>query len=222
MAFKTIDVPEWNRIFDALKKAKTDYIMGLYPLRNLVLMEILMYYGKRIGEVAQITKEDIEPEKAVSTRENNFVKGWVRFHVEKKGKWAYSDKPIVPIIKDDLIRYWETIPAGARLFNVSTRQLRNLIHLFFWQYLFERKMKCSICGLEGLTRICACGGLCKKITRRPHVFRHASVTFWRKSMGLEPARLWHDHTDIRTTQSYGTYDTETLLDKMKENKMFFF
>lgn len=223
ISFKTDDVPQWGDIYDAFKKAKTDYVLGVFPLRNLILIEILTFYGRRIGEVAQLKKEDILPEQEFST-DLNYTVGGIRFPVEKsRDKYTpYSIKPLVLAVKQDILYYRNTLPNGAKLFNVSIRQMRNLIYNFFWKYLFNKSYKCKKCGIESHTKQCMyCGSSAKRLTRRPHVFRHSLVAFIRRSAGVEVAREWVDHINIMTTQAYGKYDIKDAYDKMKSINLFF-
>lgn len=228
--FKIDDVIPWHELYDGYKKARTDYVMGKYRLRDLVLIGLFLFYGRRIGEIHQLKKENINPKEQIYSKDKeDMIKGTIKFPVEKREKGMIHFLPLVPAIKSDLILYRDSLKPNAKLFKVTKRRIRDIVYSFFWEFVFKKRMICRKCGYERgydqyiFNKRCPLDGkLLRKKKRRPHVFRHALILFIRKSTGdIELAQKWVGHKSIQTTMSYGKYDATVIVDRLKETKLFF-
>ena len=123
---KLVDVPRYEAVIEAIKKAKKDVEKAKYKLRNLALISILTFSGCRLGEALKLKVEDID----VKNRT-------IRIVQEKKKKNFIR---IIPIPSkqfwDIMERYIKTIPFKSMLlFPITDRQARNIVYSFSQKYL---------------------------------------------------------------------------------------
>jgi len=120
--FKLDDVPAYEDLLRAVRRAYHDVNQAKYRLRDLALVAVLIYTGCRLGEVLSLTRDDIDFENKV-------------IHI-KQGK----DEPyrLVPIEADlfwtIMERYLRRL-TGDQLFTITERQARNIVYKFAKRYL---------------------------------------------------------------------------------------
>jgi len=128
-ALKLEDIPKFESVFNAIKKAYGDVKRGKYKLRDLALVSILTFTGCRLGECLKLKANDLDPKAKT-----------VRILQEKKG---YEHPRVVPIPNQ---LFWDVIEGYLRripskkdlLFPISERQARNVVYKFSKRYLGKR------------------------------------------------------------------------------------
>jgi len=123
--FKLDDVPPYEDLLRAVKRAYHDVNQAKYRLRDLALVATLVYTGCKLGEALSLTKNDID-------FKNRVVRVW-------QGK----EEPyrVVPVQADlfwtIMERYLRRV-AGDRLFEITERQARNIVYKFSARYLRKK------------------------------------------------------------------------------------
>mgnify|MGYP000672151730 CR=1 FL=1 len=128
---KIEDVPRYEALIEAIKRAYKDVVRGRYRLRDLALVAILSFTGCRLGEALRLTISDL-----------NFKARTIKIIQEKKRS---SFTRIVPIPSrlfwEIMERYISKIPySDMQLFEISDRQARNIVYKFTKRYL-KRKIR---------------------------------------------------------------------------------
>jgi len=120
--FKLDDVPPYEDLLRAVRRAYHDVNQARYRLRDLALVAVLIYTGCRLGEVLSLTRDDID-----------FENKAIRI---KQGK----EEPyrVVPVQADlfwtIMERYLRRL-TGDQLFTITERQARNIVYKFAKRYL---------------------------------------------------------------------------------------
>ena len=126
---KIEDVPRYEALIEAIKKAYRDVDRGKYRLRDLALIAILSFTGCRLGEALRLTTNDLDHKsKTVKIKQE-----------KKRGKFTR----IVPVPSrlfwEIMRRYMTRLPYGdTRLFEISDRQARNIVYKFTKRYLKKK------------------------------------------------------------------------------------
>ena len=128
---KLEDIPRYESLIEAVKKAKRDVDRARYKLRDLVLVSILVYTGCRLGEALNIRVEDLD-----------FEHRTVRIRQEKKQQEFIRIVPVVSSLFWEIMkRYTLRIPyKHEKLFLITDRQARNIVYKFTKRYL-RRKIR---------------------------------------------------------------------------------
>jgi len=126
---KLEDIPRYESLIFALKKAKKDMEKAKYRLRDLALATILIFTGCRLGEALKLKVSNID----TKTRT-------VKIFQEKKGRIFYRIIPVpVDLFWEIIERYLRRFPTKeSRLFPISDRQARNIIYKFTKRYLRKK------------------------------------------------------------------------------------
>lgn len=126
-----MDVPRFEALLDGVRRAKLDVERGRYRLRDLALVDVLVFTGCRLGEALKLKVEDID------TRHRT-----VRIHQEKKSGEFHRIVPVpAQIFWDTMERYIRLFASrDMRLFDISERQARNIVYKFTLKYL-KRKYR---------------------------------------------------------------------------------
>jgi len=123
---KLEDVPKYEALVEAVRRAYSDVEKGKHRLKDLMLVSVLVFTGCRLGEALRLRLEDLDLKERV-----------VRIKQEKKrGEFAR----IVPVPSK---LFWEVAERYARrlphrttpLFDISERQARNMVYKFSLRYL---------------------------------------------------------------------------------------
>lgn len=127
--FKLEDIPKYESLVGAIKKAKRDVDRGKYRIRDLALVSLLVYTGCRIGEALNTRLEDLD-----------FTGKTVKIYQEKKKQLFVR---IVPVVSDlfweIMKRYSMRIPyKSEKLFIITDRQARNIVYKFTKRYLRKK------------------------------------------------------------------------------------
>jgi len=132
---KLEDIPRYESLIEAIKKAKRDMERGRFRLRDLALASILVFTGCRIGEVLRLRVGDIDTRHRV-----------IRIYQEKKGEEFVRIIPVVSDLFWEIIeRYLRRFPSkDMQLFTITDRQARNRIYLFTKRYLRKKYRPHSI------------------------------------------------------------------------------
>jgi len=164
--YRLIDVPPLEALIDAVERAFRDVERGKYKLKDLALVSVLVFTGCKIGEALRLSREDIELENRA-----------IRF--KKRGEFTR----IVPVPSRlfwDVIEWYIRKYTGDKVFEISERQVRNIVYKFSLRYLK------------------------KKI--RPHAIRHAyAIAVFRKTKDLEELRRLLGHSDYKHLKHYLEY-----------------
>mgnify|MGYP000008671123 CR=1 FL=1 len=123
---KLEDVPKYESLIEAIKRAKRDLDRGRHRLRDLALVSILVFTGCRLGEALKLRVEDIDLKART-----------VRIHQEKKGGEFHRIVPIPSNLFWEIIeRYLRRFPRkDMKLFDITDRQVRNVVYKFTKRYL---------------------------------------------------------------------------------------
>lgn len=126
---KLEDIPRYEALINAVKRAKRDMERGKYKLRDLALVSILTYTGCRLGEAMKLELKDLD-----------FKNRTVRIHQEKKGGIFVRIVPIVSNIFWNIFEKYSKYFAykDSKLFNISDREARNIVYNFTRKYLRRR------------------------------------------------------------------------------------
>ena len=127
---KLDDVPRFEALVDALKKAYRAYLRGQYNLRDLVLLAVLIYTGCWLSEALALTRSDVDP-----------VSRTVRILQLKKRDGRIHPR-IIPVPSTLFWRIMNEYLArltGDKLFTITDRQARNIVYKFTMKYLRQRK-----------------------------------------------------------------------------------
>lgn len=174
------DVPRYEDIYRALLKTRRYVDRGKYPLRDFLAVSTLAFTGIRIGELAALSKHDVDLENQV-----------IIIRQQKKRR---EQSRVIPVPIDWYWFYMERYYAlvdGNMLFNLSTRQLRNIVYKWSMQFLG------------------------KKI--KPHYFRHAyALNFLRKNKDLEALRRLLGHSDYKVLKVYLDFTQEDLRKELEK------
>jgi len=128
-SMKLEDVPKYEALIDAVKRAYSDVEKARYRLRDLALVATLTFTGCRLGEALRLKLGDLD-----------FKEKTVRIRQEKK-RGEFTRVVPVPsrLFWDIMERYAKRIPhKESRLFEISDRQARNIVHKFSLRYLRMR------------------------------------------------------------------------------------
>jgi len=128
---KLVDVPRYEAVQEAIKKAKSDVERGRYMLRDLALIAVLSFTGCRLGEALKLKVGDVD------TKHRTII-----ISQEKKGREFHRIVPVPAEIFWDIIeRYLRKFPSrDMRLFDISDRHARNIVYKFTSKYL-KRKYR---------------------------------------------------------------------------------
>jgi len=123
---KLEDVPKYEALVDAVKRAFSDVDKARYRLRDLALVATLTFTGCRLGEALKLKLGDLD-----------FKEKTVRIRQEKKREEFTRVVPVPSrIFWDVMERYSRRIPhREALLFEISDRQARNIVYKFSKRYL---------------------------------------------------------------------------------------
>jgi len=184
--FKMEDVPSWSEVksfWDDLVGAK---FLGDISYRDFMILSLLVWYGRRIGEVMALTVDDFD-----LRRGDN---GVIRFLQLKTRKQRHKvTLPVIPQLKKFINEYInkELNPFGhKKLFDISTRQARNVVYTYTEKYLGRRL--------------------------RPHAFRHAIGDYLTRVRGIAYAQYWLGHSSIAITEIYTHYNYKTIEEELPE------
>lgn len=128
---KLEDVPRYEALIEAIKKAYGDMSKGRYRLKDLTLVAILTFTGCRLGEALALRVRDLDLEAQT-----------VRVRQLKK---TYEMLRVVPVPSElfwEIIkRYLRRLPyPDTKLFDITERQARNIVYKFTKRYL-KRKIR---------------------------------------------------------------------------------
>ncbi len=134
-SLKLVDVPKYESLVTAVRKAYSDVRRGRYRLRDLVLASILIFTGCRLGEALRLRGEDIDLKHRT-----------IKIHQEKKGREFHRIVPVPSTLFWEIMeRYLLRLPSNdIPLFKVSDRQARNIVYKFTIRYLGKRYRPHSI------------------------------------------------------------------------------
>ena len=186
--FKMDDVPKWKDVKEFWDNLRGLKFLGEISFRDFMLLSLLIWYGRRIGEITRLTVEDI-----------NFNKGergiiyFIQLKTRKKENRKKVALPIIPPIKEYLFEYVnnEINPFGKRkLFDITIRQARNIVYKYTKQLMGEKL--------------------------RPHAFRHAIGDYLTRRKGIAFAQYWLGHSSIAITQIYTHYNYKTIEEELPE------
>jgi len=123
------DVPRFEALVAALRKALRDVERGRYRLRDLALVSVLVFTGCRVGELLRLRVSDLDSESRT-----------VRILQEKKGCEFPRTVPVPSDLFWSIVeRYVRTLPfRDSKLFPISDRQVRNVVYKFSLRYLGRR------------------------------------------------------------------------------------
>ena len=124
--FKVEDVPRYEAVLSAIKRAYRDVDNARYRLRDLALVATLAFTGCRLGEALKLRAGDLDPRTKT-----------VRVLQEKKGQPHPRLVPAPsPVFWEIVERYLRRIPTKEDpLFPISERQARNVVYKFSKRYL---------------------------------------------------------------------------------------
>jgi len=179
---KLEDVPKYEALVDAVKRAYNDVERGKYRLRDLALVATLTFTGCRLGEALKLKLKDLD-----------FKEKTVKIRQEKKREEFIRVVPVPSRLYWDIMeRYARRIPhKESRLFELSDRQVRNVIYKFSLRYL--------------------------KLCLRPHSIRHSYALFVLKTTkDLEVVRRLLGHSDYKWLRVYLNYTQEDLADELSK------
>lgn len=126
---RLVDIPRYESLLEAIKKAWRDVKKNRYRVRDLSLASILIFTGCRLGEALNLMVEDMDYENKT-----------VKIHQEKKGEEFERIVPIPSQLFWTIVeRYLKKFPDEKRsLYSISNRQARNIIYRFGEKYLSRR------------------------------------------------------------------------------------
>ena len=121
------EVPRYEDIYKALLKSRRFVDRGRYRLRDFMVVSTLGFTGIRIGELAALTKDDIDFENEV-----------IIVRQLKKRREVYREVPIpIDWYWVYMERYYALVP-GDRLFPLSDRYLREIVYKWSEKFLGKR------------------------------------------------------------------------------------
>ena len=125
-SLKLVDVPKYRELLEAVRRAYRDVAAGRYKIRDLALVAVLTFTGCRIGEVLQLTREDLDPRERV-----------VRIRQLKKRGETFRLVPVPSELFWDIMEsyMWRV---ESKLFSITKRQARNIVYKFSRRYLGKR------------------------------------------------------------------------------------
>jgi len=128
-SLKLGDVPRYESVIEAIKKALGDVRKGRYKLRDLALVAILAFTGCRIGEALKLGVKDVDIKSKT-----------IRITQEKKREEFYRIVPIPSKLFWEIIkRYLRRFPSKEmQLFKITDRQARNIVYKFTRRYLRKK------------------------------------------------------------------------------------
>ena len=128
-SLKLIDVPRYEALVDAIKRAYRDVLRGRYPIRDLALVSLLAFTGCRLGEALRIRAYDLD-----------FRRKVVRIHQEKKRRVFVRFVPVPSRIFWDVMGLYlrNVLTKDSLLFSIGDRQARNVVYKFSLRYLGRR------------------------------------------------------------------------------------
>jgi len=123
---KLEDVPKYEALVDAVRRAYSDVDKARYRLRDLALVSVLVFTGCRLGEALKLKLGDLD-----------FKEKTVKIRQEKKREEFIRVVPVPSRLFWDIMeRYSKRIPhKESRLFEISDRQARNIVYKFSLRYL---------------------------------------------------------------------------------------
>jgi len=173
-SLKLEDVPPYLALLEAVKKAWSDVSRGRCGARDLALVAILVFTGCRLGEAVLLTRRDLDAKRRIV----------VIKQLKKRGEF----QRVVPVPSSlywDIMAYYLDRVVEERLFNISTRQARNIVYAFTEKYLKKRI--------------------------RPHAIRHSyAVAVLKATKNLEAVRRLLGHSDYSTIKVYLDLTQEDL------------
>ena len=128
---KMDDVPRYEALVNAIKRAYEDVDKARYRLRDLALVVVLTYTGCRLGEALKLRVSDLD-----------FKSKVVRIKQEKK-RGEFTRLVPVPskLFWEIMRRYVKRLAfRDTSLFGISERQARNIVYKFTKRYL-RRKIR---------------------------------------------------------------------------------
>ena len=126
---KLEDIPRYESLIEAIRRAKRDVDRGKYRLRDLALVSVLVFTGCRIGEALRLRVEDLDQKHKT-----------VRIHQEKKGRDFIRIVPVpVRVFWNIMERFLRRFPSrDMQLFEITDRQARNIVYKFTKRYLRKK------------------------------------------------------------------------------------
>ena len=126
---KLEDIPRYEALVEAVKRAKRDVSRGKYKIRDLALVSVLVFTGCRIGEALRLKVEDVDLRHKT-----------VRIYQEKKGRDFVRIVPVPVRVFWDIMEYYlMTFPhRNMQLFEITDRHARNIVYKFTEKYLRKR------------------------------------------------------------------------------------
>jgi len=123
---KLSDVPRFESVINAIKRALKDLVRGKLNLRDLALIVVLVYTGCRLNEALALTLGDLD-----------FKGRTVKLRQLKKQREFIRIVPVPSkIFWDVLSEYCRTLPfKHSKLFDISDRQARNIVYKFTTKYI---------------------------------------------------------------------------------------
>lgn len=198
---KVLSDEELIEFFNLLITMKID---KFYILRNLTLFMLLLITGMRIGQVLELSMNDIELSK-------DYIR--LRIHTSKKNDTdsRYQDS------------YSLSVPNTAGYKQIN---LRNLIEVYL-----EARSK-VICH-EAEAFLCTKGGnhieaenirnLCRGMKTKtritPHRFRHTAISNVALNHGITKAAILANHSSIETTKRYIKPTEEDMSDVFRKSEV---
>jgi len=123
---KLEDVPKYEALVEAVRRAYNDVDKGKYRLRDLSLVAVLTFTGCRLGEALKLKLSDLD-----------FKEKTVKIRQEKKREEFARIVPVPSKLFWDIMeRYARRFPSKeSRLFEITDRQGRNIVYKFSLRYL---------------------------------------------------------------------------------------
>jgi len=189
---KLIDVPPYEALLEAVKRAYEDVNRAKYKLKDLALVSILVFTGCRLGEALRLRREDFDlKRRTVRIRQLKKRGEFYRIvPVPSRLFWEIIERYLRREFTDYLFPPGELSKDKTREY-MTDRQARNVVYKWSKRYL-RRKI-------------------------RPHAIRHSyAIAVLKATKNLEAVRRLLGHEDYKTLKSYLDFTQEDLEQELEK------